>query len=187
MVRTKEILRDAFWELLEEKPYNKITVQDIVDCCHVNRNTFYYHFQDIPSLMMDSIEGWIEDVIQRYSETDYPLDCLRYMARECMKRRIAFLHLFRSIQKDMFLGQIYKMGHDVTQSYITQTEKYDIFTEDEKATLIRAHKCTFVGSLLDWLEGGATYDLEEHTLKLYRILASSKGRMLFDSIAESES
>lgn len=26
MIRTKEIIRDAFWELLEEKPYNKITV-----------------------------------------------------------------------------------------------------------------------------------------------------------------
>ena len=27
MIRTKEIIRDAFWELLEEKPYNKITVR----------------------------------------------------------------------------------------------------------------------------------------------------------------
>lgn len=45
MIRTKEIIRDAFWELLEEKPYNKITVQDIVNRCQVNRNTFYYHFR----------------------------------------------------------------------------------------------------------------------------------------------
>lgn len=51
MIRTKEIIRDAFWELLEEKPYNKITVQDIVNRCQVNRNTFYYHFQNIPALM----------------------------------------------------------------------------------------------------------------------------------------
>ena len=33
MVHTKTILKDAFWEILEEKPYNKITVQDIVDRC----------------------------------------------------------------------------------------------------------------------------------------------------------
>ena len=46
MIRTKKIIRDAFWELLEEKPYNKITVQDIVNRCQVNRNTFYYHFED---------------------------------------------------------------------------------------------------------------------------------------------
>ena len=51
MIQTKKIIKDTFWELLEEKPYNKITVQDIVDRCHVNRNTFYYHFQDIRDLV----------------------------------------------------------------------------------------------------------------------------------------
>ena len=47
MKRTKELLTDTFWELLEEKAYSKITVNDIVSRCDVNRNTFYYHFQDI--------------------------------------------------------------------------------------------------------------------------------------------
>ena len=61
---TKAYITDTFWQLLEEKPYNKITVQDIVDRCHVNRNTFYYHFQDIPSLAQSSIENWIDDAIK---------------------------------------------------------------------------------------------------------------------------
>lgn len=56
MIQTKKIIKNAFWELLEEKPYNKITVRDIVNRCCVNRNTFYYYFQDIPTLMVDSIE-----------------------------------------------------------------------------------------------------------------------------------
>ena len=60
MIQTKEIIKDTFWELLEEKPYNKITVKDIVTRCRVNRNTFYYYFQDIPTVMTDSIEDWLE-------------------------------------------------------------------------------------------------------------------------------
>ena len=32
MKRTKELLTDTFWELLEEKAYSKITVNDIVIC-----------------------------------------------------------------------------------------------------------------------------------------------------------
>lgn len=92
MIQTKEIIKETFWELLEEKPYNKITVQDIV-----NRNTFYYHFQDIPTLMIDSIEDWMEKVIQKYGTFTSPVDCLTYMAEECMKRKKAFLHLFRSV------------------------------------------------------------------------------------------
>ena len=37
MKRTKELLTDTFWELLEEKAYSKITVNDIVSRCDVNR------------------------------------------------------------------------------------------------------------------------------------------------------
>ena len=56
MNRTKEAIVNAFWELLEEKPYNKITVKDIVDRCQINRNTFYYHFHDIPELLESIIK-----------------------------------------------------------------------------------------------------------------------------------
>ena len=45
---TKEIIARTFTELLDEKPMSKITVNDIVEHCWVNRNTFYYHFRDIP-------------------------------------------------------------------------------------------------------------------------------------------
>ena len=64
MNRTKLAIVDTFWQLLEEKPYQKITVQDIVDRCRVNRNTFYYHFQDIPSLAEWSVETWADAVIK---------------------------------------------------------------------------------------------------------------------------
>ena len=39
---TKKAIIDVFWQLLEEKPYSKITVQNIVEHCQINRNTFYY-------------------------------------------------------------------------------------------------------------------------------------------------
>ncbi len=48
---TKEIIAKTFTELLDEKPMSKITVKDIVERCGVNRNTFYYHFRDIPDVV----------------------------------------------------------------------------------------------------------------------------------------
>ena len=48
---TKEIIARTFTELLEEKSMAKITVKDIVERCGVNRNTFYYHFRDIPDVV----------------------------------------------------------------------------------------------------------------------------------------
>lgn len=46
----QERLDEAFWECLREKPFEKITVANIVQKAGVNRNTFYYHFQDMNHL-----------------------------------------------------------------------------------------------------------------------------------------
>lgn len=176
MVHTKKIMKDTFWEILEEKPYNKITVQDIVDRCHVNRNTFYYHFQDIPMLMIDSIEDWMNDVIQKYAALESPVDCLTYMAQECMERRKAFLHLFCSVHKDVFLTRLNGMVGNLIRTYIDRIGTYDHISKDEKDTLIRCYKCVLIGSILDWLEEGASYNLADLYKEMCKIFAGSGER-----------
>ena len=44
---TKQAIIDSFLHLAAKKSPDKITVRDIVDDCGINRNTFYYYFQDI--------------------------------------------------------------------------------------------------------------------------------------------
>ena len=44
----KDRLENAFWELLSEREYNKITVTDIVRTADVNSNSFYDHFSGLP-------------------------------------------------------------------------------------------------------------------------------------------
>ena len=43
---TKYALAQSLRKLLKERPLDKITVKDLVEDCGVNRQTFYYHFQD---------------------------------------------------------------------------------------------------------------------------------------------
>lgn len=43
---TKNAIKQAFIELLNEQPLNRISVRDIVERCGINRNSFYYHFQE---------------------------------------------------------------------------------------------------------------------------------------------
>lgn len=53
---TKLALSNALKELLEEQPFEKISVSDICDRCHMNRKSFYYHFRDKYDLV-----NWIFD------------------------------------------------------------------------------------------------------------------------------
>lgn len=44
---TKKAIKTSFIKLLNQTAFDKITVKDIVKDCGVNRNTFYYHYQDV--------------------------------------------------------------------------------------------------------------------------------------------
>ena len=48
---TKRAIIQSFMHLASKKPLEKITVRDVVDHCGINRNTFYYHFQDIYAVL----------------------------------------------------------------------------------------------------------------------------------------
>ncbi len=47
---TKTEIANSFKILMNTKPISKITVTDIIKDCNINRNTFYYHFEDIIDL-----------------------------------------------------------------------------------------------------------------------------------------
>ena len=52
VARTIESLRTALIELILEKHYDAITVQDIIDRANVGRSTFYTHFRDKEDLLV---------------------------------------------------------------------------------------------------------------------------------------
>ena len=59
--RTRQLLKQALSDLLAEKAFQEITVQDIADRATVNRVTFYAHFEDKYDLISSVIrDGFIE-------------------------------------------------------------------------------------------------------------------------------
>lgn len=50
--RSRKALSEAFVSLLLEKPYPRISIQDIVDRADVGRSTFYEHFENKEQLML---------------------------------------------------------------------------------------------------------------------------------------
>jgi len=50
-IRSKKMINDALADLLQEKPFDKITVTDVVTRADINRGTFYAHYRDIPDVV----------------------------------------------------------------------------------------------------------------------------------------
>ena len=87
----KEAIEETFLALLDEKPYNKITVKDIVDRCGVNRNTFYYHYQDIPSLLEEILTARIDALIGQHCRPGSLVECMSVMTEYFLKNMFRLL------------------------------------------------------------------------------------------------
>lgn len=60
--RTRKLLGDALVELMLEKRFEAITVQDILDRANVGRSTFYAHYTDKEQLLLSEIEHVIHEL-----------------------------------------------------------------------------------------------------------------------------
>jgi probable dihydroxyacetone kinase regulator len=62
---TKDALASALRQMMKVKPIDRITVKDIVEICGVNRQTFYYHFDDVDDLLEWVFEDDAERVLPK--------------------------------------------------------------------------------------------------------------------------
>ena len=58
--RTYRLVSSAFAELVGEKPYDEILVQDILDRANIGRTTFYAHYFDKEDVLNSIIEQELE-------------------------------------------------------------------------------------------------------------------------------
>lgn len=62
--RTVQALRSSLFELVQEKHYDSITVQDIIDRANVGRSTFYTHFRDKEDLFVGDWKNFLSTIAE---------------------------------------------------------------------------------------------------------------------------
>src|SRR6266498_992647 len=63
--RTRALLLSALLDLIVERGYEDVSVQDIVDRANVGRSTFYKHFLDKRELLLSGVDGLQELLTQQ--------------------------------------------------------------------------------------------------------------------------
>ena len=62
IVKTQESMKKAVIELMTEKNFDDITIQDIADRANINRGTIYLHYQDKFDLLDKLIEAHLNEL-----------------------------------------------------------------------------------------------------------------------------
>ena len=154
MRRTRHAIMAAFAQLLEERPMNKITVKDIVDRCDVNRNTFYYHFQDIPALLEEIVSEQSAAIIQKYPQPDSLEECFRAAFEFALSNKRAAYNIFNSVNRDLLDRELLRLCDKTVSAYITKSYPESGSSRPNAAVMQRFIKCELFGLIIDWMNNG---------------------------------
>ena len=158
MKKTKEIIIDAFWQLLEEKPFNKITVQNIVERCALNRNTFYYHFQDIVDLVeWICIEDADKNLKEKGKFNSWQENFLSIF--ETIKKDKPFIiNICRSVPLDILINYLYKLVYPLIYDVVNDKAKDKVVREEDKVFIANFYKYALVSEVLEWIKNDMKED-----------------------------
>ena len=73
---TKSVIRQALFDLLKEKPLNKITVTDICKMADINRSTFYSYYEDVYALLTQIQNELFENIVLTLANDNWFNDIL---------------------------------------------------------------------------------------------------------------
>lgn len=172
-VRSRRLIRTALLELLHEKPFEKITVTDIVKRADINRSTFYAHYPDVlglvEELMEETVNNSIELVsginIQHFLEEPRPvLEKLLAIGNENMD-------IYQMLGKSEFaLRQVEKMKAVLVENAMCAV---NIPENIRNGGTFRVHMNFFIGGILNvyqqWIQGNldcSTAEILEHLAEL---------------------
>lgn len=164
---TSKAIKATFLELLEKKPLSDITVKDIVESCGINRNSFYYHFQDIPALLDEIVEEDAAEIIKKHPTVNSMVECLDAIIEFATQHNKVVKHIFTSANRENFERHLITLSEYFVRNYVeTALSEYDIDSET-KELMVEYYKCVCMGLILDLLNNGMT---EEHLNRIRKIV-----------------
>ena len=163
---TKKAIKQTFIALLNKKPRPQITVKDIVEECGINRNSFYYHYDDIPSLIEEILNEQADALVQTTDRDTSIYTGILTAMDFALQNKTAMLHLYNSVNKDMFERYLNRIAHRTVTEYFEVHYADEHLAEDDKQVVIMYYKSLLVGFVIEWLGSGMKYDLSGQVQRL---------------------
>lgn len=180
-IRSKNMIKSAFLELIQEKDANKITVTDIVKRADINRSTFYAHYPDVQGVVEQINAEAINEMLEILGEFKYEnffsnlapvlLKINRYLENEMELCRIMIL----SDYADNFFEEAKRVFFD----YMKNAES--IPSKIRNSSVFEMRISFFVGGLMNmyrqWFKGELDVNLNDIPIEISKIVNESSESM----------
>ena len=170
---TKDAIKKSFMKLLNRKPVSKITVKEIVEDCGINRNSFYYHYEDIPALIEEILNEQADALLPVNGSNTNIYDCILRAMDFALQNKVAMLHIFQSSNKDMVERYLSRVASHTVTEYFDVYFADENIAEDDKQVIIMYYKSLLVGFVIEWLGCRMKYDLSIQIRRLCELFEGS--------------
>ncbi len=174
-IATKRLLAESLKKLLETRTLDRITVKEIVQDCGVNRQTFYYNFQDIYALMEWIFEEEEKRIIgdnRTYDTWKDGLAAVFQYLQEDSNRNLA-LNACHSLSRPTLNRYLKARIHPIMEG-IVDSQMGDLrVSADDRAFVIDAFVMMMVGIIFDWLDTGMRRDQGDQIERMVKLVDGS--------------
>lgn len=154
---TKNALAKGFKELLCEYPLEKISVKDITEQSGMNRNSFYYHFQDKYELMNWIFDSEIADHAIIFNDSSkFLIESFKNICSILYNNREFYLACFKYEGQNSLYESLNKLYYEqwkekLRKRYMNLEVDID---EEELDLMAKLNTRAIVGTLKDWINSG---------------------------------
>lgn len=162
-LQTKKTLSESLKKAMKKKPFQKITVSELIRDCDMNRKTFYYHFEDIYALLKWTFEQEAIEVVKQFDFlVDYE-EILNFIMDYVEANDYILNCAYDSIGRDELKRFFSSDFLEIITSIIEQVENMTGKTLDKSYKVFLSHFYmeAFAGMLIDWIKNR---DLQDRNL-----------------------
>ena len=181
---TKRAIQESFLKLLTERPLSQITVKDIVADCGINRNTFYYYFEDIPKLIESIVEDDAEKIIQSYPTIEKFENCLDAAINFVLAKKRAVYHIYHSANREIYEMYLWKVCDHTINAYVTSVLRGKS-VQDSDLAIVKEYLASLAFGLFSrWLKNDMNDDIRSMLSRLMEIKKGMIEEMILSCVKE---
>jgi AcrR family transcriptional regulator len=172
--RTQRNLHQALMSLMQEKRYDEITVQDIIDRADVGRSTFYSHYQDKEDLMTSGLMHLMEILSEMVAKPSAMGETRLLPTQELFEHVQENQNLFRGMVRGHGLEIFFEKGLEYWSRKLTSDLQARLPTGQQPGVPIpviaQFIAGTFITMLRWWLDNKMPYSPKEMDDMLQRLI-----------------
>lgn len=170
MNTTKASLANALMNILKTKPFNKITVKNVVDECGLTRQTFYNHFGDMYELVEWTCLQAIKESLQDNCDYDHWQKGLYRLMLAIKENSLLVVNMQRSENRDIFIKYIYKLINTYVAT-VVEKQSYGLnISQEDKDFVAHFYILAFIAIIVEWVKNDMKADPKDLSVKIGKLL-----------------